>query len=868
MKLVLKAVLFIGFIGLLVSCSQESNSFVSRSYHNMAARYNCYFLAKERMLLVEEKLFDHHVDDYNYILPYFPLLDTNFSTSLQSDLDYIFEKAKIPITKHKNSNWVAESYNIIGKSKWLGNKIDTAIYVHKYVIAKSQDIPGKQIAQIALLRTYVSQNDMRSAEDQYYQLKKQKIFEENQKDYSIACLEYHYYLRAFDEMLPHLDVLLPLVKKKDLRSRIHFIKGQINQRNGNNKKAYAAYKKSLKRNPPYEIEFNAKLNLSQVTNIESREQLKKTNKYYDKMLEDDKNIEYHGRIYYERGKFELKRGNLHKAVSYLNKSLDAIGTPQEQKAYAYLLLGQLHYNEIDTLPTKVDKYKTAQLYYDSTVTSMSYNFENAEDIIERQVILNNFVKQLEIVETEERLQVWATLSPEELEAEVAKKMAADKEKLEREAAIRKKNAERAKSAPAFDDVEGIQFNGTSFFAYNPIAVSSQKIKFEQKWGDRILEDNWRRSDKESVAVIPENNPDISSTDSSRLDSSLAQVDTLGEKEIVLDKGAYTAFIPSDPASLAASNTKLMDAKYKLGKIYYYDLEELENAQEVFQSYLELFPNTKYEAEVIYFLYLICQRSESCNAKDYVALEKQKYPNSLFYKLMENIDYLSENEEENKASHLLYEQAFEQFKKGQYLNSRKLLAQNKSTFPKSDILDKIEFLDIMIYAETDRLENYYYGMEQFITLFGTSPLRHKAKEILSYKPATIIASNVVDTTYYRNDSSVHYFVGVFKPKEMPYEEINRIYQEFRYNYFRTLDIQTKNIEFTDSTYLIVNKEFDSFESAKTYYDKLMDYHEFGKHLEKVEYSYYLVTVQNYKTLIATHNIDGFSKFYRDKYKFRK
>ena len=292
------------------------------------------------MLLVEEKLFDHQVDDYNYILSYFPVLDTNFSPSLQGDLKYIFDKARIPINKHKNSNWIAESYNIIGKSKWIGNAMDTAIYVHKYVIAKTDDLPGKQIAQISLLRTYISQDDIRSAEDEFYQLKKQKIFEENQKDYSLACLEYYYHLREFDLMLSHLDILIPLVKQKDLRSRIYFIKGQIYQRNGNNEEAYLAFKKSLKRNPPYEVEFNAKLNLSQVTDVESKEQLKKINKYYDKMLEDDKNDDFQGRIYYERGKFELKRGNLSKGVAYINRSLEADGTPQDQKAYAYLLLGQ------------------------------------------------------------------------------------------------------------------------------------------------------------------------------------------------------------------------------------------------------------------------------------------------------------------------------------------------------------------------------------------------------------------------------------------------------------------------------------------------------------------------------------------------
>lgn len=833
----------------------------------MAARYNCYFLAKEKMLELDDKIIKNHRDDYNYILPYFPPIDTNFTKGFKTDLDFVFEKSKVALDKHKNSNWIAESYNIIAKSKWYENKLDTAIYVHKYVIAKTSDLVGRQFAQISLLRIYLFQNDENQADDEYLELQKQKIYPKNTLDYNLACIEYLYQKRGFEEMLPHLKSALALEKKKDQRSRLHFIIAQINQRNENNKIAYNEYKESLKRNPPYEIEFNAKLNLSQVSDVGNKSQTHKTDKMYDKMITDLKNQDYLGRIYYERAKFELKKGNLSKCISYLNTSLEAPNTSNEQKAYSYLLLGQLHYEKIDTMPTIVDKYSTAKLYYDSTVLNMGKNFEHSEKIRERQIILAEFVKQLTIVADEERNQKWATLSEDELKVEVEKKMKLDKEKLERELAQEKKRADLAKKqeSNSFDDIAAPELGKKNFFAYDQVQRESQKFKFEEVWGLRPLEDNWRRINKDPE----EEGFDTDTLESTSYDKndSLATTDTLS-KEIKLDANSYTKSLPKDEASLAISNEKLQEALYQLGKIYYYDLVEIDNAKESFEKYIKQFSANKHGAEVIYFLYLICQRSQACNKEIYRTLEIEKYPNSLYRKLMDDANYLVSNQEENKESHLRYETAYIQYKNGKYTAASQELENLKKSFPKSDILDKITFLHILCYAQTDQIEKYYLELENFVQAFGTSPLKQKALEIISFKPNNFASLVRSDENYTRNDSLPHFFVALFNTKQMPDTQIDRIYKEFRAAYYRDITLSTKIIEFSDSTYLYVNKSFANFEAGKQYYQKLINYHDFGKHLEKIDYSYYLVTEENYTKLLASKNINGFKLFYQKQYKFNK
>ena len=549
-------------------------------------------------------------------------------------------------------------------------------------------------------------------------------------------------------------------------------------------------------------------------------------------------------------------------------SLEAPNTPTEQKAYAYLLLGQLHYEKIDTMPTKVDKYTAAKLYYDSTVTSMNTFFENAEAIVERQKILSDFVKQLEIVDTEERLQNWAKLSPEELEKAVAEQMALDKAKKERELALQAIREKKAKENIAtIDQIDVPQLGTAVFFAYDPVASATQKVKFEQKWGNRPLEDNWRRSDKEIVETIKPKAV-VDTANVSQEDSLNNTEDSLKNKieEVVLDKDSYTQNLPKDEIALQASNEKLMEASYQLGKIYYYNLLEIENAKEVFENYLVRFPDTKYEAEVIYFMYLICQRLTTCDHYTYKTLEGQKYPNSLYYRLMENKDYLTENEEENRISHNQYEMAFDLYKQNQFIACARQLDQIIGENPNTDILDKVTFLKILTYAQTDQVARYYSDLEQFVKDFGTSPLKNRALEILQNKPI-YVQENLINE-YSRADSSKHYFVALFKNNQMTINELDNIYGEFRKNYFKDLSLSTKTIEFSDSTYLYVNKAFSNFDVAKEYYDKLMHFHEFGEHLDKIDYSYYLVTEENYNRLITKKDIHEFEVFYQQNYRTKK
>ena len=54
-------------------------------------------------------------------------------------------------------------------------------------------------------------------------------------------------------------------------------------------------------------------------------------------------------------------------------------------------------------------------------------------------------------------------------------------------------------------------------------------------------------------------------------------------------------------------------------------------------------------------------------------------------------------------------------------------------------------------------------------------------------------------------------------------------------------------------------------AHEYCESYLDCHQKPEHLEKVDYSYYIVTLSNYRTLLRTKSIDEYERFYRKTYR---
>jgi len=572
-------------LGALSSCSVEQNNFTSNVFHNLTAHYNGYYYAREKTDEVEKIILKSLDDDPNQILRLFPKLDTVLAKTYSKDTEEIIKMASLSIQRHPNSKWVDDNYVLVGKARLYGSDFQNAIQTFKYVNTKSPDIDTRHRALVQLLRTFTEQNDYDRAEETFRFLEKEKLNKENQKDLYLEKAYYYQVRNDYDYMVRNLAKADSLLERKDRKGRIYFLIGQVYQKLGFDAEAYNYYRKCVGSNPDYEIDFYARLNMAQVARLDDKKDIRQLRAQFEKMLTDAKNQEFRDKIFYELGEFDRKQGNLPEAIESYSQAAHA-GTNKRIQGSAYLRIGQL---EFDSLK----KYSLAKLYYDSAIGALPKDFENYDDIKRRQEILGEFAKYTEAITWNDSLlalSVFDSLTLRtKLDSVVASRKVAE--------TPTKKKKKRSTEGSGGGNQNSSFFNTESaatsdWYFGNPSAVSLGQSEFQRIWGTIPLADNWRRSNKTTVIEEP---GVVASEKAGQTAPAITETKTAEAPDEV---AKLITQIPRTEEQKATALAKIEEGYFKLGDLYYFQLNEKENASELYAKLLQRFPGSEFEPEVL------------------------------------------------------------------------------------------------------------------------------------------------------------------------------------------------------------------------------------------------------------------------------
>ena len=118
--------------------------------------------------------------------------------------------------------------------------------------------------------------------------------------------------------------------------------------------------------------------------------------------------------------------------------------------------------------------------------------------------------------------------------------------------------------------------GSSWYFYNIQSVGLGMNEFVKKFGDRILEDNWRRSNKQTAGTTEEN-PELEQIEEVSKEDTLGAVASAEKRKADMLKS-----IPGDAESIEKSTTKIIEAYYNVGLIYREQLNDPVAAAETFE----------------------------------------------------------------------------------------------------------------------------------------------------------------------------------------------------------------------------------------------------------------------------------------------
>lgn len=714
---------FFLLISLLTACSQYSTAPASRAYHNLTAKYNAYLQAQEQLGEAEKLLLQNHQENYGQPLSLLIPIDSNSATVVAVQLDAALKKASLVAERHQNAKWLDDSYLLIGLVRLHKADFKNAIETFKYINTTSDDGPARQAALIGLLRAYTETEDYTSGLRVAELLRTLPLTKPQTRDYYLTKALLHQRQGQLAVATALVEEALPLMKKGLFKARTLYAQGQMYDRLGKTEQAADRYAAVLDNRPPYDLAFYADLN--RLLNGTGQE-----NEFnFARMLDDRKNTNLKDQIYYAMATRELGRKNYRKAVEYLRKSAQNAADKTDQVPYTYLKLAEISYDPLQD-------YEAASAYYDSTVALLPPTAPEYARVAGRQKVLRDFVQQTTIIRTEDSLQRLAQMNPAALD-KYLERLVLDKQKRQADEVERARQmAAQANQGAQLSANTSAAFGGNAsaglWYFYNANAVNSGRQEFQQRWGSRRLEDNWRRVAKENTYTESVASG-TSSGNAAATGPAVAVVNAGSRDNLKTEKDQLMSQIPAGPQALAASRQRQEEAYFQLGKLYQLNLREPQNAVRTFTTLLDKFPQTQHEPEALYLLHLLHETSTPESGPKPTEFKQKlitKYPDSYFARLLARGQAGPMTAGTQSEAQQVYTAAYTQYGQGLYADALAQAERGLRDYSGNALEDKFALLRVMLIGKLQGTGPYQEALNQFIQNYPASPLLTLAREMLA------------------------------------------------------------------------------------------------------------------------------------------
>ena len=657
---------------LLTACgSTKVNTAQSRFYQAFVTRFNTYHNGHEAYKEGVASQEQSHKDNYMEIIPLFPISKESTRSAGGGSFDKAIEKSQKAVKLHsiktkpkkkagrelteEDKRWYAKKeYNpflhnawmLMGKAQFQKGEFLEAATTFSYITrlySEEPDIVAE--ARMRMAQCYAELEWNYEAEHLFAQLGRDSIPYQLADEYDAMMASHLLRQERFEEALPYLEKAVKRSgRTKKQKTREYYLLGQIHKHVGNNAQAYKAFGKAIKQNPPYELEFNARIQQTETVSGTTAPKMMKTLK---RMAKDPNNKNYLDQVYYAMGNIYLAQRDTVNAIAQYEKGAEESTRNGVEKGILLLQLGQIYWDRAE--------YVDAQRCYGEAIGLIDKEHKQYDMVNLRSTILDELVEHTVAIDLQDSLQHLATLPEEELYvvidniiAEVIRQEEEAK-KAEEEAVLMAQREEALGAAQAKGpQMNTPQMGGTgdnSWYFYNTQLVAQGKKDFQQKWGRRKLEDNWRRANKSVLADETFEGFNYDEEDELAADSIASDSLAVALPDSIVtdthDRMYYLQQIPFTEEQMMESNAILQEALFNAGIIYKDKLEDFSLAENTFGRLNRQFPDYERTDEVYYNLFLMYSRWKRWDeAERYRALLTDEYPYSDYTITINDPDFMT------------------------------------------------------------------------------------------------------------------------------------------------------------------------------------------------------------------------------------
>ena len=702
-------------------CSTQKNTAKTRFWHSFKARYNTYYNGSLAYIDGSLEKENGNKDNFTEIIPLYTVANKQSRELGKSNFDRAIEKSQKTIKLHsikrrpewtknrrkteKDIEWLSRrEYNpflwrawmLMGRSQFHKGAFDEAASTFAYMGRLYHTQPAIYAKSRAwLAKCYIEEGWIYDAEDVIRGMERDSIHWSARKEWDYTYADYYIHIGDYKKAIPHLRQVIRHEMRRKQRAREWYLMGQLHAALGNRPEAMKAFRHVLRQNPPYEVEFNARIAMTEVM---ADSQAKKMIGRLKRMAASDKNKDFLDQVYYAIGNIHMARRDTTQAITAYERGVAKATRTGIEKGVLLLRLGDIYWD--------MERYSDAQRCYGEAIGLLDKERKDYEQLSNRSKVLDQLVPYTDAVHLQDSLQSLARMSEADRNAAIDRTIAELKRK-EREER-RKQQEQEAQETISKNGGNNMaqqrpnaaqqnqQNKNAQWYFYNPMAVSQGKTAFQKQWGKRENVDNWQRVNKTVVAMAGEEQ-----------EMSQHQLDSITRAEAVADSLAqiadsaqndphrreyYLAQIPFTQEQMEASNKTIEDGLYNSGVIFKDKLDNLTLSEKQLRRLVDNYPDYEGTADAFYHLYLLYMRKhEPRTADEYVERLKQQYPDNEWTTLLSDPHYVENARFGIAIEDSLYAATYDAFKASRYSDVTANVQISNRRYPLGANRDKFIFI---------------------------------------------------------------------------------------------------------------------------------------------------------------------------------
>jgi tetratricopeptide (TPR) repeat protein len=453
---------------------------------NLTARYNILYNARELIKESEQNIQLPYRDNYDVLISAFKEPNESLSQPELKKMDDVILKANTIINDKSQSKYVDDAYFVIAKANFLKSNFYNATEFFSYIyLSYPKQFELKQAALAYKARALMNSDRFAEAEAtldtafKYLETEKNSV-----ADLYAIKAQLSVYARKDAEAASLLEKAISYSSKGQNKIRWTYLLAQLQQLIGRPEAALENYTQVIKSNAPFEMAFNAKLKQLSIRD-EMSGRVTDRDKQLLSLLKNDNNLDFADQVYFQIAEGYAKKGDIPAAIVNYNTSIRKSTNNDNQKGLSYLALADIYFKQADFVRSKA--------YFDSTLTSLSPQLRDYEQIVKKANSLELLADRLSVIAREDTLQMLAKLPEAERQQRVGVLVRSQAEK----AVTPEFNANMNQGTFGMPQSPLKNMGSEKFYFNNPIALSQGLSDFKRVWGNRKLEDNWRRSQRSS-----------------------------------------------------------------------------------------------------------------------------------------------------------------------------------------------------------------------------------------------------------------------------------------------------------------------------------------------------------------------------------